>query len=198
MEDISTASETVIELDKPAKTFSNKAIFLTLLIFLLVTVSLAFLTGFFVGKAESNKLVVSNTSKATIKKSADKVTFQDPKENYTLIYPATWQGTEKVSNAPGVLIESKEGSVELWLRVEQPFSLASEQKEALATTNKVKIKVNNKELEITEYVYKTGGFFSVVVFPATTKTPLVTFWLKASDAESYKVAKEIVQSFKFE
>lgn len=197
MEDTFSQAERVVELDSPQKVIGKPNLVLTILIFLLVFVGLAFAVGFLFGKAELNQAVVVSKEKATTKNSAGQVTFQDPKENYSIVYPESWKGTEKLGNTPGILIETEGSSVELWLRVEQPFSLSAEQKEALSAANKVKIKVGGKEIEMTEYAYKTGAFFSVAVLPVTTETTLATFWIKASDQEAYNTTKTIVQSFKF-
>ena len=59
----------------------------------------------------------------------------------------------------------------------QVQEIVAKQKEAIAATNKVKIKINSKELEMTEYVYKTGGYFTIVAFPAPTLTPPSPFFL---------------------
>lgn len=190
-------NERVVEISSPQTNTGRFAPVLSILIFLLVFVNLAFGIGYFVGKSQSNTQTPVSNDKANTTSEGGKTTFSDPKENYSLVFPDSWKATEKLTSSPGVLLETKGGSVELWLKIDQPFSLAKEQKESIVTTNKVKIKVNDKEIEMTEHVYNTGSFFTVVILPATTKTSLATFWIKAQDKETYTAAKEIVGSFKF-
>lgn len=169
----------------------------TLLLLLLVFVVIGFGVGFIIGRLQANAGSNNPTGKSSSTTTAGKTTFVDPKDKYSIVFPENWKVTEKTTSVPGVIIERDKNSVELWIRVEQPLSLSQEQKDALSSTNKVKLKINGKEVEMTEYAYKTGGYFSTVILPATETTTIATFWIKAVDQESYNSAKEIVQSFKF-
>jgi hypothetical protein len=191
-------TERVVELDSINEPVSKGKLTFLLLIFLLIFVGLVFSLGYFVGRVQSNAQETVSKEKSTTKTEAGKTTFTNPREGFSLSYPEIWKSTEKTGGAPGILLETDGASVELWLRVEQPFSFSQEQKDAITATNKVKIKVNDKEIEMTEHTYNTGGFFTVVVLPATTDTTLATFWIRANDSDLYTAAKEIVQSFKFQ
>lgn len=187
----------VVEISSPQKTITKPNLVLSILIFLLVFVTLGFGVGYFIGKAQSNAATQVSSEKSTSTTKDGQTTFTDPKEGYSIVFPDTWKLTEKVTSAPGVLLEHEKNTVELWLRIEQPYSLSQEQTDSISTTKKVKITVNGRDIEMTEHAYKTGGFFSVVILPATTETPLATFWIKAIDQDGYTAALEIVKSFKF-
>ncbi len=190
-------NEKVVEIPSPQISVSKFSLTVTILIVLLVFVGLFFGGGYFFGRMESNSLETAVGGKATTKTAAGKTTFESPNEKYSIIFPESWKAEERQSGTPGVLIQNEANSVEIWLRVEQPYSLSQEQKNSISATNKVRIKVNGKEIEMTEYAYNTGGYFSVLVLPATTKTTLTTFWIRATDKDTYTSALDIVKSFKF-
>lgn len=189
--------ERVVELDANNEKVGKIALTFSLLIFLLVFVGLAFGTGYFIGRLKSTSTKTVSKEPSTTKTENGKTTFEDKNEGYSLVFPEAWKSKEKEGKAPGVTLTTEGASIELWLRVEQPYTFAKEQKDAIVKTNKLKIKVNGKEVEMTEHVYNTGGFFTVIVLPATEAKPIATFWIKANDEELYTAAKEIVQSFKF-
>lgn len=189
-------NEKVVEIPSPQTAVSKLSLTLTILVFLLVFVGLSFGVGYFFGRVESNSAPATTGGKSTTKTADNKTTFENPNEKYSIVFPESWKATERQYGIPGVLIQNETNSIELWLRVEQSFSLNQEQKDSITATNKVKIKVSGKEIELTEYVYNTGGFFSVVVLPATTETPLATFWIRTTDKENYTSALDIVKSFK--
>ncbi len=197
MIDLENPQGRIIEISSPQKPVGRLNLTLTLLLLLLIFVSLAFATGFFLGRVQSSTKKEQSTGKSSTTTTEGKTTFTSQKEKYSIVFPETWKATEKTSLTPGIVVESGTTSVELWLKVEQPYSLSKEQLEAITATNKVKIKVNSQDFEMTQYSYNTGGFFSVLVIPATVSTPIATFWLKAPDKDSYTTALETVQSFKF-
>ena len=190
-------NDKVVEISSPQIPVSKFRLTLTILIFLLIFAGLAFGSGYFFGRAQLQAKQTTVSGKSTSRTVAGKTTFENPSEKFSIVFLENWKATERQSGIPGVLIQNEANSVELWLRVEQPFNLSKEQQESISATNKIKIRINEKEIELTEYVYNTGGYFSVAVLPATTKTTLATFWIKATDKENYTAALEIVKSFKF-
>ncbi|HEY4694783.1 MAG TPA: hypothetical protein VIH52_02355 [Candidatus Nanoarchaeia archaeon] len=192
-------NERVINIGSLEKRPSGLSVFLSLSFVLLVVVGVGFGLGLLYGQIKANepeKAVLKKTSTVSAQKDGSKF-FIDRNYNYQITIPESWALTEKQEAVPGIILQSKNSSVELWVGVEQPPIFSKEHQEAIEVTNKVKIKINSQEVQLTEYVYKAGNYLSSVIIKAKNAHPKVTLWLKGINKETYETAKGVVQSFKF-
>lgn len=190
-------NERIIEITSPQKPVSNFSLAFSLFLILVVPTIIFFAAGYFYGRSTITPEPAKESKPATITKTEAGTTYTDIIEGYTLTFPTGWEATQKTDDVPGVLVESEDASVEIFLRVKQPYSFDDDQKKAIVKTTKTDITINGEKLKVSENIYDTGGNFSVVELPATEQNPLVTFWFRAADSASNKKAQEIAQSFKF-
>ncbi len=193
------STEKIVHIDSPQKRVGFLPLFFTLLILLLGLAALSFSIGYLVARVVTNEPEVSLERKAAIvtdKKDGTSL-FSDSNDNFQLVFPSNWKATGKTKSPGGAIFETEGVSVELWLVVDQPLALSSEQTEGLEKTNKIVLTINKEKVNATEYSYKAGNFLTSAILPAKDNQPKVTFWLKSSNKENYEVAKTIVQSFTF-
>lgn len=192
-------SENVIEIASPQKKIGSGSLGLTLFIILFSLATLSFMAGFIFGKIVTNQPESDSVRKPAVitdQKNGNSL-LSDPNDNYQIVFPSTWKATSKTQGSGGLVLETEQGSVELWLVVAQPLALGVEQKEGLEKTNQIDLTLNKQKIKATEYVYKSGGFLTTAVLSATDKNPKVSFLLKTFDKQTYEVEKAILQSFSF-
>lgn len=186
-----------INITNPKKHPHFVSILLALLFCLILVAFSAFGIGYLIGKIRANDPTSENRSnQLTPVAPAGMETFFDAANGYSLFYPKGWQ-TAKKDEVVGVSIFNNEAKVEVWLTIDQPLALSQEQKEGLTATNKVELEIDKRKVQMTEYVYKNGEFFSVLKLAPLAEKPQATFWLRAKNQDDYKLSKEIAQTLKF-
>ncbi len=191
--------ENIVEIASPQKKFSTLSLVLTLFSLLFCLTVVSFLAGFIFGKIVSNQPESDSVRKPAVitpQKNGNSL-LSDPNDNYQIVFPSTWKAASKTLGSGGLVLETEQGSVELWLVIDQPLALSSEQKKGLEKTNQIDLTINKQKVKATEYVYKSGGFLTTAVLSATDKNPKVSFLLKTFDKQTYEVEKTILQSFRF-
>ena len=117
---------------------------------------------------------------------------------FAISYPQSWETKRHdSSNFVGTKLSSKKGTVEFWLLVDQPFLLGSKHQKAIESEEEITITVDDREVIGTQFNYKAGNFFIVLVLPGTANSPQVTFWLEADDEKTKEETLSITQSFEF-
>ncbi len=177
---------------------NNLAVFFTLFLFLIFSTLLMLGVGYLWGSYRAlpqQEKVVSTGAK--LANQTEKNVYVDNERGFKISYPDGWVATKKTVGYSGVVFSKEDSVVEIWLTVDQPFSLSQEQKAALVTTNTLNLKIGGQTAKMTEYIYTAGNYFSIIKLSAHEKKPLVTFWIKAENQDIYSQAKAIAQSFSF-
>lgn len=183
----------------PQQSFSFFSIFFAMLTLVLIPVLVFFGLGFLVGRYQ----VANSTSTGVVQKvgstasTKGKNLFSDIQAGYSIYYPDNWKATKHNVGIPGVILENQGTSIEIWIGVDQPLTLSAEQKAGIDQTNKPSLTVAGQKATVTEYVYKSGNYFTIIVIPASDQKGQVTFWVKAEDKTSYTEAKDIIQTFQY-
>ncbi len=194
--DSTTAVE--INLDTLEKKPSLIGIYFSLFLILAILTCLGFGSGWLVGQISSNTpSVIEGGTKIVTNKDGTK-TFTDTANNYSISFNQDFALTEHKKSIPGITLENKTSSLELWLGVDQPVTFSQEQKDAIKTTTNKDLKIDKRIAKATEYVYEAGNYFTVVKLASSGNQKQVTFWLKALQEDSYKQILETAQTFKFD
>ena len=122
----------------------------------------------------------------------------DEENLYAVSYPNKWEAKGHVeSDYNGVRISSKKGYVDLWLLVDQPFFLGAKHQKAIESEEEIVVTIDEREVMGSQFNYKAGNFFIILVLGDTANTPQVTFWVEADDEKTKEEALAIVQSFEY-
>lgn len=194
----SSEREKVIQVAAPKTKGADKSLYISLAVFAAVVGILAFTLGFGIGKIN---LSVSNTQTPTTASPSAKIEeggLYIDESLFAVSYPKNWD-VEKhdSSDFPGAKFISKKGTVDLWLLVDQPFLLGSKHQKALESDEEITVTIDDKEIKGTQFNYKAGNFFIVLVLPGTANSPQVTFWLEADDEKTKEETLSIAESFEF-
>ncbi len=189
----------VIQVAPPPTRSGTKSLIFALTAFALISGVLAFSLGFIIGKVN-----VAGTSTQPPKEStpsaliAGWLVYLDKEALFSISHPKNWK-TKKhdQSDYEGVRIEGSKGYVDLWLLVDQPFLLGEKHQKVINSEEELSVNVEGRTAPGTQYNYKAGNFFIVLVLPDTETSPQITFWVEVDDDKTRQEALKIVESFKF-
>jgi len=199
MENPAPNDTNVIQVTPPHSKSETRSLIFSIAIVTLVIGLVAFVIGFTIGKIN---IVASNTKAPKISTPSAAVEgwaiYSDKDALFSISHPKEWEAKKhEASDYEGVKIASKKGSVDFWLLVDQPFLLGEKHKKVIESEEDINITIDGREASGTQFNYKAGNFFIVVVLPNTENTPQVTFWLEADDSKTREEAEKIVESFEF-
>lgn len=191
--------EKVIKVEAPKTMGSARSLYLHLTLFAFGIGIFAFIIGFGLGKIN---LSVSNTQAPTSASPSAKIegggVYVEDESQFAISYPQNWEGKKHdSSDFPGAKLISKKGAVNFWLLVDQPFLLGTKHQKALESEEEIALTIDDREVKGTQFNYKSGNFFIVLVLPGTANSPQVTFWLEADDEKTREETLSITQSFEF-
>lgn len=193
-----TPKEKVVQI-KPPSIHETRSLIIAMIGVGLVIGILAFSIGFIVGRinlAASGTQVPKEASPSAA--HADWSLYIDEDALFYISNPAKWEAKKHAaSDYEGVKINSQKGYVDLWLLVDQPYFLGEKHQKAIESEEEIKVTVGEREATGTQYNYKAGNFFMVLILPATETEPQVTFWVEADDAKTREETLKIVESFTF-
>ena len=191
--------EKIIQVESPKTKGTDRSLYIHLAILAIGIGFLGFILGFGIGKIN---LSISDTSIPTSATPSAKIkgggVYVDEENLFAISYPTKWEIKKHAdSDFPGAKFISKKGSVDFWLLADQPYLLGSKHRKAIESEEEFAVTVDDREIKGTQFNYKAGNFFMVLVLPGTTNSPQVTFWLEADDEKTKEESLSIVQSFEF-
>ena len=199
MENPDLNEEKIVQVVAPHAQSETKSLIFSIAVVAFVIGITTFTIGFTIGKIN---LAASNSQAPKVSTPSAAVAgweiYSDNDSLFSISHPKEW-GAKKHETADyeGVRISTEEGYVDLWLLVDQPFLLGEKHKKVIESEEEIKITIDGIEVSGTNYNYKAGNFFIVLVLPSSENTPQVTFWLEADDDKIKEEVTKIVESFQF-
>ena len=191
--------EKVVKVEAPKTSGSARSLAGALALVAFVIALLAFGVGFAAGKITltASSAQTPKTSSPSAKIAGGGV-FVDEENLYAVSYPNKWEAKGHAeSDYSGVRIDSKKGYVDLWLLVDQPFFLGEKHQKVIESEGEIVVTIDEREVKGSQFNYKAGNFFIVLILADTANSPQVTIWIEADDEEIREEALSIVQSFEF-